>query len=186
LLGKLPVKKAGEAAKERAADIAHQLKQDEDSVFFERVVVTTSPRDGQVSLTNFVRKVAPLVTQDRGLLDAYTIREQTAVVSNYFKALSIVFPKEFERKGSIFFKTVGFGALWNVFPNFFSQTLKQYSGFQVKDAAAVFNKVKTFDFDGWRGYGSGSQAELAAAEDLRAALLFAFQTEPGVGGSLKV
>lgn len=186
LLGKLPFKQAGEAAKERAADIANTLKRDEDSVFFERIVVTNSPSDGQVSLVNFVRKISPLVTQDKGLLGAYTIREQTAVVNNYFRAFSLVYSKEFTARSSIFFKTVGFGALWNVFQNFFSQTLGRSGGFQVKDAVSVLQKVSDFDFGAWRGYGTGNQAELVAAEDFRAALLFAYQSEEGKHGTLKV
>jgi DGQHR domain-containing protein len=186
LLKKLPFKNAADSAKERATDIATQLRRDEDSVFFERIAITSSPKDGQISLVNFVRKIAPLVSQDKGLLGTYTVREQTKVVNNYFKALSVCFPKEFDRKGSIFFKTIGFGALWNVFQNFFSQTLKKYGGFQVKDALAVFNELKSFDFDSWREYGTGSQAELSAADDLRTALLLAFRDDAGGEGSLKV
>jgi hypothetical protein len=186
LLGKLPHKKPADSAKERAADLANQLKRDEDSVFFDRVVVTSSPSEGQVSLTNFVRKIAPLVTPEKGLLHVYTEKEQKAVIDNYFRALSVVFNREFDKKGSIFFKTLGFGALWNVFQNFFAITLKEQQGFRVPDAIQVFKRISSFDFSQWTGYGTGNQAELAAGDDIRTALLMAFRDKEGVEGSLKV
>jgi DGQHR domain-containing protein len=68
LLKKLPAKmSAAETAKERAADIASRLKMDESSAFASRIVATTAPKNGQLSLVNFVRKIAPLVKEDTGL-----------------------------------------------------------------------------------------------------------------------
>jgi DGQHR domain-containing protein len=186
LLGKLPNKKPADAARERAVDLATELRRNEDSPFYERIVVTVAPRDGQISLTNFVRKLSSLVTPDKGILGVYTEREQVAVVSNYYRGLRQVFAKEFESKGSVFFKTVGFGALWNLFPTFFSLTLKNYKGFEVKDVVSVFKRVESFDFSSWKEFGSGNQAETLAGEDLKATLLLAFNTEDGMSGSLRV
>jgi hypothetical protein len=149
-------------------------------------VVTTSPRAGQLSLTNFARKISPLVTPDKGILYVYTEREQLAVISNYYKGLRQVFRKEFDSHNSIFFKTVGFGALWNVFPVFFNLALKNQRGFEVKDVVALFKRIENFDFSAWQQYGSGNQAEVNAGEDLRTALLFAFKPEDGSEGSLRV
>ena len=56
LLKVLPFKKPADAARERATDIGTGLRRDEDSPFFEKIVVTVSPKAGQISLTNFVRK----------------------------------------------------------------------------------------------------------------------------------
>lgn len=186
LLPGLPNKKPGDVARERAVDLATELRKEEDSPFFERIVVTVSPKTGQLSLTNFVRKVSPHVTPERGILNVYTEREQLAVISNYYNGLRQVFQREFEKKDSVFFKTIGFGALWNVFPTFFSLALKNQRGFAVKDVVAIFKRVESFDFSSWRQYGSGNQAEVNAGEDLKAGLLLAFSTEGDTKGSLRV
>jgi len=92
LLKILPFKNPLDVARERSTNIADELRKDEGSPFFEKVVVTVSPKSGQVSLTNFVRKIAPLVA-DKGTLHLYTVHEQKSVVSNYFEGLGQVFPK---------------------------------------------------------------------------------------------
>lgn len=183
LLRELPASKnPAEIAKERAADLATQLRRDENSPYHEKIVVATSPKPGQLSLTNFVRKIAPLVTPERGTLSLYTEMEQQSVISNYYKGLQQVFPKEFEARDSVFFRTVGFGALWNVFPVFFNLALKNYQGFQVKDVVAIFKLIDGFDFSGWRQLGSGNQAEQIAAEDVKTSLMYAFKEDnkPGL------
>ena len=173
LLKILPFKNPGDAAKERASDIADELRKDEDSPFFERVVVTVSPKSGQVSMTNFVRKISPLV-QEKGTLHLYTVYEQKRVVSNYFEGLRQVFPKEFDKRDSIFFKTVGFGALWNAFPTFFNLAVKNQKGFAVADVVAIFKRIDSFDFSGWTQYGTGNQAEVNAGDDLKTEMRLAF------------
>jgi DGQHR domain-containing protein len=187
LIKKLPVKKAGDAARERAANIGTQLRSDEDSPFFEKIVVTIAPKEGQLSLTNFVRKIAPLVIPDKGLLHIYSEIEQRAVVANYYRALKQVFPKTFEPRSSIFFKTLGFGALWNAFPTVFSLSLKYHKGFTVKDAVSVLKKIESTDFSEWKQFGTGSQAEITAGEDLKTSLLLAFNsTGDSASGTLRV
>lgn len=187
LLRVLPNKNPADVAKERAADIASSLKTDELSPFFNRIVVLTSPRAGQISLVNFTRKVATLVTPDRGILAPYTEKEQKAVIANYYSGLRQVFAKEFDAQNSIFFKTVGFGALWNAFPTFFSLTLREHQGFEVKDVAAIFRRIESFNFDSWGEYGSGSAAEISAGNDLKTSLMLAFQSPGGsAAGSLRV
>ncbi len=186
LLGKLPNKSAADTAKERAADLATQLRQSEDSPFFDKIVVTIAPKKGQISLTNFVRKIAPLVTQDRGILGGNSEREQRAVISNYYKGLSQVFPREFDAKESMFFKTVGFGALWNAFPTFFQLALNHQKGFEVKDVVTIFKRIASFDFSSWKEFGSGNAAENLAGEDLKTSLLIAFTAEDGTTGALRV
>jgi DGQHR domain-containing protein len=184
LLKALPFKKPADAARERATDIATELRRAEDSPFFERIVVTVSPKAGQISLTNFVRKISPLVLQEKGTLNVYPEKEQRAVISNYFKGLRQVFLSEFEKRDSIFFKTVGFGALWNAFPTFFSIALANRQGFAVEDVVAIFKRINSFDFSGWIQYGSGNQAEMNAGDDLRTELLRVFNAEDG--GILRV
>ncbi len=186
LLGKLPNKSAAESAKDRAIDIATELRRSEDSPFFDKIVVTVAPKKGQISLTNFVRKIAPIVSQDKGILGTSPEREQRAVISNYYKGLSQVFEREFSAKESMFFKTVGFGALWNAFPTFFSLTLTHQTGFEVKDVVAIFKRIESFDFSSWKQFGSGNAAENLAGDDLKASLFLAFASEDGTTGALRV
>lgn len=183
LLKYLPAKaKPGDMAKERAADIAADLKRDEDSPFFGRIVVTTLPKKGEISLNNFVRKVAPLVIDAKGALSAFTVGEQRQILANYYRALQNVFPKDFNKTGSIFFQTLGFGALMNALPTFFHICIKNYKGFRVEDATKAFGEVQHFDFGGWEKIGTGSGAELQAGEDFREELSAAFETvKPGKG-----
>ena len=188
LLHNLTYKTPADQARERATDLATQLRRDEDSPFFEKIAVTTAPKAGQISLVNFVRKVTPHVTRDKGILGTYSEREQVAVISNYFKGLSQVFQREFNSRESIFFKTVGFGAVWNAFQTVFSITLKNYSGFAAKDVVLILKRIQDFDFGGWLQYGTGNAAELTAGEDLRTAITIAFKDEEGATGvgSLRV
>lgn len=188
LLHHLPNKRPADWAKERAADIANQLRKDEDSPFFERIVVTSPPKSGQtVSLVNFVRKVSAHVAPGRGILNAYTELEQMRVISNYYKGLRQVFNKEFDTRDSIFFKTLGFGALWNAFSMFFSLTLKTRNGFTVSDVAAMFTEIRdTLDFSTWSQYGSGAQAERNAAKDVETSLLLAFQSDSDTSGAIRL
>jgi DGQHR domain-containing protein len=187
LLKHLPTtRKPAEIAKERAVDLAHDLRKEEGSPFYERIVVTVSPRLGQLSLTNVVRKIAPLVVPEKGFLSAYTEPEQRRIVWNYYEGLRQVFPKDFESKDSVFFKTIGFGALWNVFPVFFTLALKHHQAFQVKDVAAIFKQVGSFDFNSWKQLGSGNQAEQIASDELKTYLYMAFKDEEGQAGSLRL
>lgn len=180
LLKVLPLKNLADAPRERATDIANELRKDEDSPFFERIVVTVSPKSGQISLTNFVRKISPLVA-DKGTLHLYTVYEQKRVVSNYFEGLRQVFPKEFDKRDGIFFKTIGFGALWNAFPTFFNLAVKNQKGFAVADVVAIFKRVDSFDFSAWGQLGTGSSAEITAGDDLKTELRLAFDaTKEGV------
>jgi hypothetical protein len=82
--------------------------------------------------------------------------------------------------------TIGPPALWNVFPTFFSLTLRMQSGFEVKDVVAVLTRIATFDFSAWKQYGTGNQAEIFAGNDLKATLLLAHNSVDGSGKSLRV
>jgi DGQHR domain-containing protein len=187
LLHHLPHKRPGDVAKERAADLGSELRKDEESPFYERIVVTTAPKSGQtISLANFVRKISIHVAPDKGILNAYTELEQMRIIANYYQGLRQAFPKEFEAKESMFFKTIGFGAIWNVFPTFFSLTLKNQNGFTVKDVTTIFKRIENTDFSAWAQYGTGDQAERTAAEDLRTSLLLAFTTKTEQTPALKL
>ncbi|MBB4363477.1 DGQHR domain-containing protein [Bradyrhizobium sp. CIR18] len=169
LLKHLPSrKKPSDVAAEIAAELGSALRKDPDSVFSNRIVVTTSPGPGQVSLTNFVRKVSPLVHPERGLLNIYTFEEQKAILENYFRALKVVFPGEWSKAKPIFFQTVGFGALFNVFDYVFKETFQRSkASFAVEDIVKVFRPIAHFEFASWNSYGSGSKAEIEAGNDLR-------------------
>ncbi|MBA4406758.1 hypothetical protein C0389_05735 [bacterium] len=185
LLKYLPTKKAGDYPKERAADIATGLKKEEDSPLYSRIVVTTAPKTGEISLNNFVRKMAPLIQTGKGIFESFTEMEQTGIIRNYFSAIKVVFPKHFSRNDSIFFQTLGFGALMNVLPRVFSLALKHYNGFTVQDISKLLAEIQHFNFDEWYKMGSGSSAEIQAGNDLAEELEKAFETLTD-GGHLKL
>ncbi|MDB5870886.1 MAG: hypothetical protein JWQ07_328 [Ramlibacter sp.] len=178
LLSHLPDKSPAERAKERAADIAAELRKEEDSPFSGRIVITSAPKKGQISLNNFVRKVYPLLLDGR-VLAPYSVTEQKLVIANYYKGLQVAFPQVFQKHANLFYQTLGFGALMNALPVFLGLCIKKYKAFKVEDVAKVFSQVKHFDFAGWENLGTGSAAETQAGEDLRTELLAAFMDGAG-------
>lgn len=176
LLRHLP-RKGADVIRARATDLATGLRQQTDSPFYERISVIGSPKSGQISLTNFVRKIQLHIAPKSGVLNSFYEQEQIKVIANYYQGLKTVFPQEFDSDDSVFFKTIGFGALWNVFPTVFSLALNHQKGFKVEDVAAIFKRVQNIDFASWTQYGSGDQAERNLAEDLRATLAIAFGTD---------
>lgn len=187
LLGFLKNKKPQDVARERASDIGVELKRDETSCFFEKIVVTRAPSAGEMSLTNFVRKAAPLILRDKGILASYFEPEQRRIIDNYFKAMRNVYVDEFRRPDPIFFRTIGFGAMMNALPVFFSTCLAQFKGFTVNDATKVFKQIGDLPFDSWRQMGSGNAAEIQAGEDVRAAIEVAFKRgEDGGTGTIRL
>lgn len=178
LLKHLPGKTAADVARERAADLASEIKKDESSPFYGRIVVTTSPVKGEISLNNFVRKISPLLLDGRPL-HLYTIPEQGQIINNYFSGLRMAFPDRFNTS-SVFFQTLGFGALINALPTALNLCLRHYRAFKVSDVAQMFGQITHFDFDAWQSMGSGSGAEIQAGEDLKIELRDAFEGPGGV------
>jgi DGQHR domain-containing protein len=166
LLKQLPPQKSeAESAKERAADISSTLRQDANSLFYNRIVYS-SPQRGQMSLTNFVRKVSPLVHSATGKFRLYTLGEQTGIINNFFKALENVFPQEFKERSMRFLGTLGFGGIMNALPTIFDITQKNHGAFRVEDVSEILMKIDDFDFSAWDLVGSGSSAEIIAGNDL--------------------
>lgn len=166
LLNFLPPKtKPMDVAKEKAADIANTLRKDPDSIFFEKIVVVTSPKKGQISLNNFVRKVYPLILESKGPFSAYSQKEFSLIIENYFKALKSVFPDEFSLTKQRFFQTLGFGAVINALHPIFSITAKEKRGFRVEDIESMLSKVADFQFSDWDKIGTGTAAENQAGRD---------------------
>lgn len=185
LLRHLPKQKTEkERLEERIADIAKELTRDSESIFSQRIVSTTSPKAGQVSLTNFARRMRPVLHPNNGILGTNTLPEQVKVIENFFSAIEQVFPKPFAK--NVFFKTLGFGAVWRSFPIIFSASLSKTSGFRVKDAVEILTKVSDFDFNAWGKLGTGSAAEIQAGDDLIAELKSALESEERDGYSIKL
>ena len=173
-----PSKKPAEIAKDKAADIAHELRRDEKSPLFNRITIA-SPKPGHtLSLTNFVRKVAPLIQKDpaRSPISHFYVQEQAKIFDNYFHGLRGHAPQFFRHSPSIIFRTLGFGALLNAFPTIFSLTLRYHQAFRVEDVVTVFNKID-FDFSEWEKSGSGNAAELQAGKDLEEAARYPYDTD---------
>lgn len=167
LLKQLPTKKTEkEIAEERAAEIARMLKRDEASPFFERIVSTTSPRKGQISTTQFVRKVAPYLRRESGCLWMYTDDEKVGILNNYYQAIAATQSSEYQRGDSIFFQTLGFGAMMNALPRFLETSLRYKKGFRVVDVVDLLKRIPEWDPASWRKMGTGTAAENRAADDL--------------------
>lgn len=164
LLNRIPRRKPGDIANERASDIARALREDRHSPLYARIVID-SPSKGQISLVNFVRKVNPLVHQQSGRLRTYTLEQQKAIISNYFTAIKDVYSEEWRKENTIFFRTVGFGALFNIFERVFNECVDRYSSFTPSDIKSIIGLVADFDFGQWSEYGSGNKAETDAAQD---------------------
>jgi DGQHR domain-containing protein len=168
LLSHLPNRKRpGDIATERAAEIANELRHDPKSALYNRIVVTQSPTKGKISITNFVRKIQPHVHPERGVLRVFTLPEQQAIIANYFAALKRVYPDQWGKTDNIFFRTVGFGAMMNMFEEIFTITTTSSGGFTVHDIEATLSGVKHFEFASWEAGGSGNKAEMDAAAEFR-------------------
>jgi len=188
LLKHLPKEKSeSEQARERAADLGTQLRLDENSAFAGKIVILGSPRKGELSLNNFVRKISPLVHPAKGKLALYTAMEQKKILDNFYNGLSHAFPSDYDRNDSIFFQTLGFGALFNAFPTIFDLALKHFKGFTVEEIVQILKKIDYFDFEQWRQLGTGNAAETEAGNNLRQELLDSY-TEGSMegGGSIRL
>ncbi len=178
-------KNEAELIKERSADLATMVKNDEESPFHQRIVVTTAPKKGELSLTNWVRKIAPLLKHGQGRLAVFSDEAKIGVLNNYYLGLAQVFSDEYRKADSIFFKTLGFGALINTLPTFIDLTLQHQSGFRVVDVIRMFKRIADFDFAAWHQAGSGNQAESLAGDDLRQRLLDSLGESDTAGIRLK-
>lgn len=187
LLKKLPgTRPESVLVKERAADLGTTLKNDENSPFGRRIMVTTPPKRGELSMTNWVRKVSPLIRRGSGILATFSDDDRAGIINNYYRGLERVFPREYQSRESIFFKTLGFGALMNTLPTVFSLALKHGSAFRIKDVEFVFKRVEHFDIESWNKAGSGSAAEIQAGDDLRVEIENAFSTKKFEKGSVRL
>ncbi len=181
LLEHLPIgfSTPAERAKLRATDISRILKSDEQSPFFNRIVVTKSPKYGQISLTTFVNNVSSLVHERSGIIAPYPLKDQVKIIDNYFKGIQNTFPIFFNKTDTVFFKTTGFGALIRAFSTVFSASLKNYSGFMVTNITEILDKVNHFNFSNWNKIGTGHAAVILAADDLITELKDVLRDESG-------
>lgn len=187
LLKNLPKKKTEkEMLEERITDIARALNSDEDSPFFQRIIFTKTARAGEVSLTNFARVMRPLFNKSGGTLSPYTQTEQVGVINNYYRALQTAFPKSWKNDSPVFFRTIGFGAVWRVFPFVFTTALSTYKASNVASFTKILKEIAGFDFEIWSQYGTGSAAEIAAGDDLLSMLQEAFSGDEGGTAGLKL
>lgn len=185
LLKHLPSNKSdSNLSKERAVDIAHSLAGNPTSPFHQRIVIE-SPKRGQLSLTNFVRKISPLVIDKKGKFHTYTLLEQQTIIDNYFQALSHAFPKAFSENDELFFRTLGFGVAINTLGTAFDLSLREYQGFRIEDAVKILKKIDYFNFSDWGNLGTGTAAEAQASNDFRTELVNAFN-ENADGGTLRL
>lgn len=180
-------KNESEYAKERAVDLANTMRSDESSPFFNSIVALKAPTKGQLSLTNWVRKIAPLVHRTTGVLRVRSEPQQRQMLENYFLALSDVFPKAYDDPDCIFFKTVGFGGVMNAFTEVHDITFRRKpDSFTRADIVETLKPLSDFPFDSWKKLGSGSAAELGAGKEFSDELRQAYGPPEDQPGTLKL
>jgi len=149
----------------RCRELVAKLNEEEESPWYD-LVDMTGEGAGFISLVNFVRKVKPLISST-GVLKSYTFEEQYGALANYWSAIKAVYVEQWGKKSFLLTKTVGFGALMNLFPTVFTKTLAMKSNFTVSSIVDVFRLIKDLRFDSdTLGSGAGNKAEMAAAEIL--------------------
>lgn len=187
LLARLPkTKSESEIVAERAMDLARALRRDDNSPFFNRIVSTSSARQGRISTTNFVRKIAPYLRRDNGCLYIYTDEQRQRILNNYYNAIRAVRGKEFGKPDSVFFRTIGFGALMNVLPTVLQLSVHFTGGLAVEDMVALLEKITDWDPTSWGNIGTGNAAERRAAEDMTT-LLYQLKESGEIGaGSIRL
>lgn len=187
LLRDLPKKKTErELTDERIADIARALNDDELSLFNQKIIFTRTARAGEISLNNFARILRPHISRPAGTLSLFTPSEQEGAISNYYKALQVSFPKSFKAEPPVFFRTIGFGAVWRAFPYVFTLTQSKHQTFTVAAISKILSEIHDFDFEKWEEAGTGSAAEITAGEDFIAALQEAYTDDEGGFIALKL
>jgi DGQHR domain-containing protein len=147
----------------RCRDLVAKLNEDEESPWYD-LVNMTGESVGYISLVNFVRKVKPFVSQS-GVLKSFTFLEQYGSLANYWSAIKAVYADQWGR--SLLTKTVGFGAMMNLFPTVFTKTLAMKGEFTTTAVISTLSLMKDIKFDSETlGSGTGNKAEMAACEVL--------------------
>lgn len=127
-------------------------------------------------MANFVRKISPLVSPKSGILNNYSLESQIKIIKNYFKAFQIYFKEEFcDGNAPIFFQTLGFGAVMNIFPIFYDYTKSCHNGFTIDFILETLKQINGFDIEKWKMLGTGSAAENIAAKAVIEELTTKFQ-----------
>src|SRR5262249_22186697 len=103
----------------RARDLVAKLHEDEDSPWYD-LIDMTGEGGGFISLVNFVRKLKPLIS-GVGFMKDFDFTDQNKIVANYWRGIRAVFADQWGK--GLLTKTLGFGALMNIFPNVFTKTL---------------------------------------------------------------
>ncbi len=171
LLPRLPHSKSEKELLDISAmELGKALSTDENSPFFGRIVSTVVPERGrQISTTHFVRRLSAFLKRPSGALQPFSHDERQKILNAYYKALEAVWPNEYEGrdKGSIFFQSLGFGALIQALPRFMYHSLRAHGGYRVVDFVAMFKSIaRVVDWESWRGRGTGTSYEATSANEL--------------------
>jgi hypothetical protein len=110
------------------------------------------------------------VHPEKGILKIFPLPDQIKIIDNYYTALRDIFPEEFRKANSLFFRTIGFGATLNAFDEIFTRVLSEHGSFKVQDIKKLFGLVSDYEIAEWEQYGTGNKAEQLAAQNLMTAL----------------
>lgn len=152
-------------ATKRCTELVGKLNEEEDSPWYD-LVDMTGEGAGYISLVNFVRKIKPLITS-AGVLRHYTFQDQYGALANYWSAIKALYADQWGKKNYVLTKTLGFGALMNLFPTVFTKTLALKNDFKVSSILDLLKPMKDLCFDAQTlGSGAGNKAEIAAGQIL--------------------
>ncbi len=170
-----------QALQRGARDLARTLSTSESSPFFGRIVSTRPPSRGkEISLTNFIRKVAPYLKQPKGVLSAYSPERREKLISSFYRALSMVYTEEFSKERSFFFQTLGFGAMMDVLPSVVHHAIIRKRGVRTSDFYELFSMIGDFNVRQYEGKGTGAGSEAEVARDFVQALDYALDSAGNV------
>jgi hypothetical protein len=81
-----------------------------------------------------------------------------------------VFPEEFRKNNSVFFRTIGFGAMFNAFDEIFTRVLSEYGTFKIQDIKKTIGLISDYEVANWEELGTGNKAEQFAAQNFLTSL----------------
>lgn len=83
----------------------------------------------------------------KNVLGKFKIDEKIKILSNYFEAIKQLFPQQWGHRGSIVSKSVGIHAFVKIFPNVFSNVVKNSGGFRVDAIIKYIAPIQKIQFD---------------------------------------
>ncbi len=142
----LDLTKDGTFVEERGHDLAVRLNESSDSPWRGLIDMIGTKQMGTIITQTRVVTALDSLIAERGVLFQYTEEEQYGILRNFFQAIRELLPAEWNNKGSIVGKALGFSAFLILLPQVLTQTTQRYSDFKVSSIKRVLAPLKDFEF----------------------------------------